>query len=95
MERAQFRSANLAFALLILLACPPPVLAAEKQSRPGLPGLARIDAVVEKAIAEDELPGAIILIGHRGRVVYRKAFGSKALLPAREPMRVDTIFDVA
>ncbi|MGH9702861.1 MAG: exo-beta-N-acetylmuramidase NamZ domain-containing protein, partial [Candidatus Acidiferrales bacterium] len=35
------------------------------------------------------------LVGHRGRVIYRKAYGSRALIPKREPMTADTIFDLA
>lgn len=53
------------------------------------------DAAIEKAIADDEIPGAVLLVGHRGRVVYRKAYGSRALVPQREPMTLDTIFDLA
>ena len=53
------------------------------------------DAAIEKAIADDEIPGAVLLVGQRGRVVYRKAYGSRSVLPAREPMTLDTIFDVA
>ncbi|HVN07913.1 MAG TPA: exo-beta-N-acetylmuramidase NamZ domain-containing protein [Patescibacteria group bacterium] len=53
------------------------------------------DTAIEKAIADDEIPGAVLLVGHRGRVVYRKAYGSRALIPQREPMTVDTIFDLA
>ena len=33
--------------------------------------------------------------GHNGQVVYRKAYGYRALLPAKEPMTIDTIFDIA
>ena len=36
-----------------------------------------------------------MLVGHKGEVVYRKAFGSRALEPRREPMTLDTIFDLA
>ena len=57
--------------------------------------LARVDEVVKAAIAEEETPGAAVLVARRGKVVYRKAFGSKALVPQEEPMSVDTIFDVA
>src|ERR1019366_6530013 len=42
-----------------------------------------------------KLPGAVLLAGHDGSVVYRKAYGERALLPAREAMTVDTIFDIA
>ena len=41
------------------------------------------------------MPGAVVLIGHDGHVVYRKAFGERALLPRREKMTTDTIFDCA
>ncbi|HKO05946.1 MAG TPA: exo-beta-N-acetylmuramidase NamZ domain-containing protein [Candidatus Acidoferrales bacterium] len=53
------------------------------------------DAAIEKAVAADELPGAVLLVGHRGHVIYRRAYGSRALLPQREPMTLDTIFDLA
>jgi uncharacterized protein YbbC (DUF1343 family)/CubicO group peptidase (beta-lactamase class C family) len=35
------------------------------------------------------------VIGHDGQIVYQKAYGSRALLPHREPMTLDTIFDAA
>jgi len=57
--------------------------------------LARIDAAVTESIAAHEVPGAVVLVEHRGRVVYRKAFGDRALLPEREPATADTIYDVA
>ncbi|MBA2494467.1 MAG: beta-lactamase family protein, partial [Acidobacteria bacterium] len=57
--------------------------------------LNQIDALVEKDIADKKLPGAVILVGHKGKVVYRKAFGNRALVPSIEKMTVDTIFDVA
>ncbi len=71
--------------------------AAAAASRPGFPGerLARIGAVVEEAIAARELPGAVVLVGHEGRTMYRRAFGSRAVDPAPERMTADTIFDVA
>ena len=31
----------------------------------------------------------------QGQVVYRKAYGYRALVPAKEPMTADTIFDIA
>ena len=41
------------------------------------------------------MPGAVLLVGHDGKVVYRKAYGNRALVPQPEPMTVDTIFDCA
>jgi uncharacterized protein YbbC (DUF1343 family) len=58
-------------------------------------GIAGLDAIIEQAIAADEIPGGVLLVSHRGRIVHRKAYGVRAVLPAREPMSVDTIFDLA
>ncbi len=57
--------------------------------------LARIDAAVLESIAKKECPGAVVLVGRRGRVVYRKAYGSRAVAPGVEVMTVDTVFDMA
>ena len=56
---------------------------------------ASVDAQTEKAIADGLFPGAVVLVGQNGRIVYRKAYGQKSLVPSREPMSIDTIFDVA
>jgi len=54
-----------------------------------------LDPIINKAIAEQEIPGAVLVVGHDGRVVYRKAYGSRAIEPRREPMTLDTVFDCA
>jgi len=54
-----------------------------------------LDAAISTAIREDKIPGAVVLVGHDGKVVYRKAYGNRSVSPTREPMTVDTIFDVA
>jgi uncharacterized protein YbbC (DUF1343 family)/CubicO group peptidase (beta-lactamase class C family) len=59
------------------------------------PRYARIDAVARQEIASGSPPGAVILVGHQGKVVYRKAFGFRSLAPARQPMTENTIFDLA
>lgn len=55
----------------------------------------RLDAIVEEAIARDEIPGAVLVVGHEGKIIHRKAYGARAVLPQREAMTVDTIFDLA
>ncbi len=55
----------------------------------------RLDAIIEQAIAADEIPGAVLVVGHEGKIIHRKAYGHRAVLPSREPMTADTIFDVA
>ena len=56
--------------------------------------LARLDAAVESAISAGEIPGAVVVVGDRDGVLYRKAFGRRAIDQA-EPMTLDTIFDLA
>jgi len=57
--------------------------------------LSKIDDAVRDSIARKETPGAVVLVGRKGRVVYRKAFGDRAIEPQREPMTIDTVFDLA
>lgn len=56
---------------------------------------ADLDRAIEEAIAGNQIPGAVLLVGHKGRVVHEKAYGSRALEPRKEPMTLDTIFDAA
>ena len=65
---------------------------AEEAKQPELSGL---DSVVNDSIQNREIPGAVLLVGHSGRVIYRKAYGQRSLEPARSAMTVDTIFDIA
>lgn len=54
-----------------------------------------VDKIIESAIREGTIPGAVLVVGHDDQVIYRKAYGERALEPRREAMTVDTIFDVA
>jgi uncharacterized protein YbbC (DUF1343 family) len=56
---------------------------------------APIDQLVEGAIGARQLPGAVVLVGKGDETLYEKAYGARALEPAREAMTVDTIFDLA
>jgi uncharacterized protein YbbC (DUF1343 family)/CubicO group peptidase (beta-lactamase class C family) len=73
---------------LLLLA--PVVLAQETFS-----ASAALDEEVQQAVKSGLIPGAVLVIGQNGKIVHRKAYGSRALVPAREAMTVDTIFDLA
>src|ERR1700736_1655751 len=57
--------------------------------------LAVLDPIIEQAIHDGNIPGAVLLVGHDGHVIYRKAYGARALEPRHEAMTVDTIFDLA
>jgi uncharacterized protein YbbC (DUF1343 family)/CubicO group peptidase (beta-lactamase class C family) len=57
--------------------------------------LVPIAEIVEKAIRTGKIPGAVILIGSQDKVIYRRAFGNRAIVPKKLPMTVDTIFDLS
>lgn len=66
--------------------------------------LAPVGDLVGEAIAAPRMPGAVVQIGHAGKVVLRQAFGVRKLAgepgldgapTAAEPMTLDTIFDMA
>src|SRR6185295_12617748 len=57
--------------------------------------LAQMDTVIADAIADKKLPGAVVLVGRKGQVVWKKAYGARAVEPVREVKTPDTIFDLA
>src|SRR5690348_7217862 len=57
--------------------------------------LGRIDDAMRTALERGACPGAVVLVLHDGRVVWRKAYGLRARQPAEVPMTVDTVFDLA
>jgi uncharacterized protein YbbC (DUF1343 family)/CubicO group peptidase (beta-lactamase class C family) len=71
------------------------LLFANTLSSQAFSGARAIDSAINQAIAEDRLPGAVLVVGHQGKIVYRKAYGRRALVPRPEAMTVDTIFDLA
>jgi uncharacterized protein YbbC (DUF1343 family)/CubicO group peptidase (beta-lactamase class C family) len=54
-----------------------------------------VDALVEQEVTDQAITGAVLLVGHDGKVVHEKAFGLRAISPRPEKMTVDTIFDLA
>ena len=57
--------------------------------------LARIAPALNVQIANGRFPGAVVLVARHGRVVWRKAYGARAVEPRREAMTTNTIFDLA
>jgi len=93
-------------------AAPTPAPPAVSESPPALRApdatptvdFAAVSKLMNDAIAAQRLPGAVVVIGHGGRVVFHHAYGSRKLAgeagldgsPApAEPMTEDTIFDIA
>jgi len=92
------RQIRLSIALIVLLA--QGIAAQLPQTAPASDGisaerLSRMNAAIEASIEKKELPGAVVVVGRHGRVVWRKAYGARAVEPQREPMTADTIFDLA
>ncbi|HEY6170284.1 MAG TPA: exo-beta-N-acetylmuramidase NamZ domain-containing protein [Verrucomicrobiae bacterium] len=56
--------------------------------------LRELDDAIVSAVTLHDAPGAVLWLEHKGEV-YSKAFGARALIPMREPMTDDTIFDAA
>ncbi|KKL02746.1 class A beta-lactamase-related serine hydrolase [Rheinheimera mesophila] len=54
----------------------------------------RIAPLVEKAIADKQLPGAVVLVGRGEQILYHQAFGFKTYSPAAA-VTTDTVFDLA
>ncbi len=86
--------------LLTLLLVAQPVFAQLPTAKPetvavSASRLAEMDSVIANDIAKGKLPGAVVLVGRKGRIVWQKAYGSRAVEPTREAMTPDTIFDVA
>ncbi len=79
----------------VIVEPPPPLPEPPESTEIDSRRFAKIDQVAREEVAAGHVPGAVILVGHRGKTVYRKAFGQCALMPRCQPMKVDTIFDIA
>ncbi|HKS73004.1 MAG TPA: serine hydrolase [Terriglobales bacterium] len=82
-------------ALLTLIAFATPAFSVAQRASADDQRLTVVDSIIKDAIRDKQIPGAVALIWHNGQVVYRKAFGSRALEPRHEAMTLDTIFDLA
>jgi CubicO group peptidase (beta-lactamase class C family) len=88
-------------AILVVLATPLTGEAApspQEHASQGVVAAAFADQIaseVEAAIGAKEMPGCVVLIGLRGRVIHRHAYGQRQVEPTTEPMTTDTVFDLA
>ncbi len=86
--------------IILLLMLVQPALAQLPLTRPesvsvSTSRLAQIDDAIAQEISNKRLPGAVVLVARKGRIVWRKGYGARAVEPSREPMTIDTIFDLA
>ncbi|HEU5340415.1 sodium:solute symporter family transporter, partial [Edaphobacter sp.] len=82
----------------------PRILSAAAQTQTETkPDFSPITTLMNAAIAEHRLPGAVVLIDHDGHQVFEQAYGNRKVAgelspngsTAAEPMTEDTIFDMA
>jgi uncharacterized protein YbbC (DUF1343 family)/CubicO group peptidase (beta-lactamase class C family) len=96
MKQTNFR---VVISLFLALLCLAGSAVCAEQTKRGESGSAKLhdmlDPLMDKAVADGNMPGGVLLVGHNGHMVYRKAFGQRSLEPTREPMTVDTVFDLA
>ncbi len=93
--------------LLFLLSFPKRICISSAEAQtpiPTAPGFSLVSQRMIDAIAQHQLPGGVVLVGHGGQIAFQQAYGNRKLAgepgpdgqptPA-EPMTEDTVFDMA
>ncbi len=72
------------------------------EAKAATPDFTPISTLINNAIAAHKIPGAVVVIGHNGKIDFEQAYGARKLAgepgpfgTAVEPMTEDTIFDIA
>ena len=90
------------FTLLLGLLCAMPALKAQplpcvapQQAGLDAERLLNADRIINNAINNEEIPGAVLAVVRNGKMAYLKAYGNRSVFPKKEPMTTNTIFDMA
>lgn len=54
-----------------------------------------VDNVINNSITSGEIPGAVLGVVHKDKLIYLNAYGNKQTYPVTEPMTANTVFDLA
>ncbi|HDZ11587.1 MAG TPA: hypothetical protein ENH53_05170, partial [Bacteroidetes bacterium] len=57
--------------------------------------LHQVDGVIQREIDKKTIPGAVLLVARKGKIVYQKAYGYAEVVPKKRKMEADMIFDLA
>jgi CubicO group peptidase (beta-lactamase class C family) len=57
--------------------------------------LNRVNAIIQEAIERKDFPGAVLLVGRKGKIVFHRSFGESQWIPKSRPMSTSMIFDLA
>ena len=82
-------------ALVLALAATPGAEGGRQAPPSEVGGFARIDTLVREAIAAGQTPGAVVVVGRGDQTVFQTALGIRSTQPTREPLTLDTVFDLA
>ena len=58
-------------------------------------GFEDVTHLLTHGVEAEYFPGAVLVVGYQGQVVYEAAVGHAALIPSARRMTVDTVFDLA
>ena len=86
-----------AFSLLFYMGTSAQTLDVVAPEAVGLSGtrLANADRIIEQAINDQTIPGAVLCVERHGKIGYLKAYGNKRVYPNTEKMTTNTVFDMA
>lgn len=100
--------ASLLFCAAPRASVPPPAeppaqrtAAAEVKEEPAPPPVdlddrwSEVDIAIRAAIEDGRMPGCVLVVGRRDEILLERAYGSRALVPEKTPMTMDTVFDLA
>ncbi|MBR4131167.1 MAG: serine hydrolase [Bacteroidaceae bacterium] len=88
--------------LLLILAIAPAFIQAQQlkhvnPERVGMDSkrLLKADSIIEDAIRQGDIPGAVLAVVRHDKIAYLKAYGNRQVWPEVRPMTTGTIFDMA
>jgi len=83
--------------VLLISACQPESPQSVRPEEAGLSAkhLRQLDAIIASALARKDFPGAVVLIGRKGKTVFRRAYGDCQWVPRPRAMEEEMLFDLA
>lgn len=85
--------------VFVLVSCQSefPSLSNAKPEKVGMSSehLAQLEIIINEALKNKDFPGADLLVGRQGKIVFRKVFGNNQWIPEILPMKESMIFDLA
>jgi CubicO group peptidase (beta-lactamase class C family) len=71
------------------------LFAMENTLNAAAPEFDKVDAIIEKAIADGNCPNADLIVGRGDKILYQKFYGMRSVKPEPQPMAPGLVFDLA